>query len=370
MYKKSYLKQGAVAAIAAGLMLGALPGVAMASEMTDVALVKNYSYASETQKSNEDFKFELTFKSADPQGNYTPSAVYDGQNVTTSTKFADIVVDNDVDFTANGTNAVKAEKTFNQVLSGIDFKAPGIYYFGLKEIAGNNKNIVYSTAEYTVKVYVGLKLDDNGVPTKTPEVTDVFVLNAQNEKAENATFDNTAASNEKLTVSKTVSGVLGNTEDVFHYTLTLGEGATGTYDVTLADSSKATVTAGVPFEFTLKSGQSISIANLPVGAKYTVTEETTYFNEDGTAGEDNGYTEHVAVNRGQESDSAEASGTIDEDESADSTLNKVAYRNEKGFPMPTGITMNTLPFVGAGAVAVAGAVTLVISRKRRAGEEF
>ena len=61
---------------------------------------------------------------------------------------------------------------------------------------------------------------------------------------------------------------------------------------------------------------------------------------------------------------AEAAGTIKAGGS------KVAYTNEKGFAPATGVNSDTMPFVFGGLVVVAGAGALLISRKRRASEEF
>lgn len=55
---------------------------------------------------------------------------------------------------------------------------------------------------------------------------------------------------------------------------------------------------------------------------------------------------------------------------ADGQNDTVAFTNNKGFKSQTGITMNTLPFVAVGVVAVAGGAALVISRRRHAGEDF
>ena len=103
--------------------------------------------------------------------------------------------------------------------------------------------------------------------------------------------------------------------------------------------------------FDLQHGQSIEIKNLPEGATYTVTEAET------------DYTENFAVDGGQAQAGAVATGAIHKGSA-------VAYTNEKGFAPATGINSDTMPFVFGGLVVVAGAGALLISRKRRASEEF
>ena len=74
----------------------------------------------------------------------------------------------------------------------------------------------------------------------------------------------------RLVITKEVTGV-GDTEREWHFTITLDPKLSGTY-------GDRTFTNGV-CEFTLKHGQFITIAGLPVGTKYTVTEAEA--NQDG-----------------------------------------------------------------------------------------
>lgn len=157
------------------------------------------------------------------------------------------------------------------------------------------------------------------------------------------------SANDSLTVSKKVAGTAANTQDEFSYTLKI-EGAQGSYDYVL-DGAAGTFDAKDALTFKLKHGQSIEIKNLPEGATYTVTEADTAYNE------------NFAVDGGKAQAGAVATGTIHNGSA-------VAYTNEKGFAPATGINSDTLPFVFGGLVVVAGAGALLISRKRRASEEF
>ena len=186
-------------------------------------------------------------------------------------------------------------------------------------------------------------------PTHTTPVIQKIQVKDGDNKADKAAFANTAKANDSLKVSKKVAGTAANTQDEFSYTLKI-EGAQGSYDA-VKGNDKYTVEAGKDFIFTLKHGESIEIKNLPEGANYTVTEA----NAD--------YTANFAVDDGQAQAGAVATGTIHKGST-------VAYTNEKGFAPATGVNSDTMPFVFGGLVVVAGAGALLISRKRRASEEF
>ncbi len=79
---------------------------------------------------------------------------------------------------------------------------------------------------------------------------------------------------------------------------------------------------------------------------------------------DTDYDESFKIDTGESTEGRVAMGTIKEGGDT------VAYTNTRGFSADTGITMNTLPFVAVGVVAVAGGTALVISRRRHAGEDF
>ncbi len=85
-----------------------------------------------------------------------------------------------------------------------------------------------------------------------------------------------------LTISKTVGGNAGSTEKAFEFTVTLsnasGQPLTGSYSYT--GSSTGSITSGG--KISLKHGESVTIAGLPVGTKYKVTE-ADYSAEDYTS---------------------------------------------------------------------------------------
>ena len=339
------LKKNVVAAALAGSMVIALPGAAFATTVGDngFAVDKTWTAASNTQLNNtEAFTFQIQFTGATAQGTWKPAAL--SQTPVQRTLTADWKT------LAGAGASANASLTAQQLFAGYDFTAPGTYSFTVKEIAGSNPNIVYDGTEYSVEVVV--TMPDNYPESDTPVIKDIKAKAAVGDKADKAAFDNTKKANDSLTVSKKVAGTAANTQDEFSYTLKI-EGAQGSYDHVLngvpgtfdVDANEGTLS------FKLKHGQSIEIKNLPEGATYTVTEADT------------AYDENFAVDGGKAQAGTVATGKIHEGSA-------VAYTNKKGFAPATGVNSDTMPFVFGGLVVVAGAGTLLISRKRRASEEF
>lgn len=152
----------------------------------------------------------------------------------------------------------------------IEYAKPGTYTYVIAEQAGDETAFSFSKATYRATVTV----TDGGAgkltaKTKIAQLTD-DAGNAAERTVEAAVFTNTAKTG-SLTVKKTV--VDGDSQREFGFTVTLvdedGEPVSGTFGkgdgaVTFTDG-KAT--------FTLKDGGEKIIAGLPVGARYTVTED-------------------------------------------------------------------------------------------------
>lgn len=351
---KNYMKKGIVSAALAGSMIVALPGAAFAATVNNegAAISKDWTVASAQQAADgETFNFTVQYQGADTVGTYTPSATYNGAVVTTATSVMKSIALKGS--TLSGTVSQK------DLFAGFDFATPGKYHFVVTENAGTNANIVYSQASYLVTVNVKSAVDAQGVPTGAGEIDSVvFEQKAtdageavEGEKAGSAAFANGAAENASLDVTKKVAGTAANTNDEFTFTVQL-EGVTGEYTVALPDGTTATTT-NQAWTGKLKHGQTVEIKNLPVGAKYTVSETDTDYNESYVV---NGGTSTEGLTTGKQEVSKNG--------------NNATFTNEKGFIPQTGITANTLPFAAGAVVVVAGAGALAITRKRRASEEF
>lgn len=338
----SRLKKNVVAAALAGSMVIALPGAAFATTVDNNGFTvdKTWTAASNTQLNNtEAFTFEVQFTGATAQGTWTPADLSTDKVVRTLTA--------DWKTLAGAGASANASLTAKTLFAGYDFTAPGTYNFTVKEIAGSNPNIVYDGTVYNVEVVVSMP--DNYPASDTPVIKEIKAKAANGDKADKAAFANTAKANDSLKVFKKVAGTAANTQDEFSYTLKI-EGAQGSYGYVL-NGVAGTFDAKDTLTFKMKHDQSIEIKNLPEGATYTVTEADT------------DYTESFAVDGGQAQAGKVATGTIHKDST-------VVYTNEKGFAPATGVNSDTMPFVFGGLVVVAGAGALLISRKRRASEEF
>lgn len=152
----------------------------------------------------------------------------------------------------------------------IEYTKPGTYTYVIAEQSGDEVALTFSKATYRATVTV----TDNGAgkllaKTKIAQLTD-DAGDAAERTVEAAVFTNTAKTG-SLTVKKTVVG--GDSQREFGFTVALadedGEPVSGTFGkgehaVTFTDG-KAT--------FTLKDGGEKTVAGLPVGAHYTVTED-------------------------------------------------------------------------------------------------
>lgn len=176
----------------------------------------------------------------------------------------------------------------------IEYAKPGTYTYVIAEQAGDETALTFSKATYRATVTV---TDDGAgklsAKTKIAQLTD-DAGDAVERTVEAAVFTNTAKTG-SLTVKKTVVGGDSQREFGFAVTLTDGDGepvsgtfGKGEHAVTFTDG-KAT--------FTLKDGEEKTIAGLPVGARYTVTEDAA-----------EGYT--TAVNG---ADGSKAEGAVTED---------------------------------------------------------
>lgn len=218
------------------------------------------------------------------------------------------------------------------------YDAVGVYEYTLKEVDGKTAGVTYY--DKGIKLVVTVVNDNNG----KLRIAAVHTESTGEAKSDN--FPNTYKAGE-LDVSKTVTGNLGDKNKYFEFKVTL----TGEEGKTYADSyavsgannegnpTSVEVKAGEKKEYTfkLKHGDTITIANLPYGVKYTVTE---------TAAE--GYT----------TEKTGADGTIS---AADQIA---AFTNTKAGSIDTGVVLNNMPYILVLAVLAAGVAVFII-RKRR-----
>lgn len=152
----------------------------------------------------------------------------------------------------------------------IEYTKPGTYTYVIAEQAGDETALAFSKATYRATVTV----TDEGAgkltaKTKIAQLTD-DAGNAVERTAEAAVFTNTAKTG-SLTVKKTVVG--GDSQREFGFTVTLADGDGEPVSGTFGKGDGAVEFTDGKATFTLKDGGEKTVAGLPVGARYTVTED-------------------------------------------------------------------------------------------------
>ena len=152
----------------------------------------------------------------------------------------------------------------------IEYAKPGTYTYVIAEQAGDEAALTFSKATYRATVTV---TDDGAgkltAKTKIAQLTD-DAGNTAERTVEAAVFTNTAKTG-TLTVKKTVVG--GDSQREFGFTVTLTDGDGELVSGTFGKGGDAVEFADGKATFKLKHGGEKTIAGLPVGARYTVTED-------------------------------------------------------------------------------------------------
>ena len=152
----------------------------------------------------------------------------------------------------------------------IEYTKPGTYTYMITEQSGDEAALTFSKATYRATVTV----TDNGAgkllaKTKIAQLTD-DAGDAAERTVEAAVFTNTAKTG-SLTVKKKVVG--GDSQREFGFTVALADGDGEPVSGTFGKGGHAVTFAGGKATLTLKDGEEKTIAGLPVGARYTVTED-------------------------------------------------------------------------------------------------
>lgn len=205
----------------------------------------------------------------------------------------------------------------------IEYTKPGTYTYVIAEQAGDETALTFSKATYRATVTVA---DDGAgklfAKTKIAQLTD-DAGDAAERTVEAAVFTNTAKTG-SLTVKKTVVG--GDSQREFGFTVALTDGDGEPVSGTFGKGKNAVTFADGKATFTLKDGGEKTIAGLPVGACYTVTEDAA-----------EGYT--TAVNG---ADGSKAEGTVTEDGATAAFTNTYGSATEGRDVSTAGLFTKTL----------------------------
>lgn len=152
-----------------------------------------------------------------------------------------------------------------------------------------------------------------------------------------------------LTISKTVTGKLGDTNKAFTFTITKADGTAANItntNIEISEADRAKVEWKGNGQFTLKDGASITFKNLPSGEYKVIEGSYTHYE-----------TSYVVDSKTPEN-GQEARVTIGTD------AKTLAFTNHCTLFPDTGVLLDTLPYIVILAV-VAGGVALLMLRKRR-----
>lgn len=152
----------------------------------------------------------------------------------------------------------------------IEYTKPGTYTYVITEQSGDEASLTFSKATYRATVTV---TDDGAgklfAKTKIAQLTDDDG-GAAERTVEAAVFTNTAKTG-SLTVKKTVVG--GDSQREFGFTVALADGDGEPVSGTFGKGEHAVTFTDGKATFTLRDGGEKTVAGLPVGARYTVTED-------------------------------------------------------------------------------------------------
>ena len=201
------------------------------------------------------------------------------------------------------------------------------------------------TADGTVYKFEGWYTDKNFTPASE------FDFDEDTIKEDTTFYAKYVPASANLTVSKTVTGKLGDTNKAFTFTITKADGTAANItdtNIEISEADRAKVEWKGNGQFTLKDGASIIFKNLPSG-QYKVVE-------DNYSGEK--YETSYVVDSGTPENGQEATVTIGTD------AKRIDFTNHRNLEPDLGVLLDTLPYLVILAV-VAGGVALLMLRKRR-----
>lgn len=153
-----------------------------------------------------------------------------------------------------------------------------------------------------------------------------------------------------LTVTKTVTGKLGDTNKAFTFTITKADGASANIidaNVEISEADRAKVEWKGNGQFTLKDGASITFKNLPSGEYKVIEDSYTHYE-----------TSYVVDSKTPEN-GQEARVTIGTD------AKTLAFTNHCTLFPDTGVLLDTLPYIVILAVAAGGGILLMLRKRRK-----
>lgn len=203
------------------------------------------------------------------------------------------------------------------------------------------------TADGTVYKFEGWYTDKNFTPASKFDFTEDTI------SADTTFYAKYVPASANLTVTKTVTGKLGDTNKAFTFTITKADGKAvniASANIEISEADRAKVEWKGNGQFTLKDGASITFKNLPSG-EYKIVE-------DDYTGEKYDTSWQIGTDGEVHEKNSTATVTIG------TTEQTVHFTNHRTLEPDLGVLLDTLPYIVILAV-VAGGVALLMLRKRR-----
>ncbi|WP_455618498.1 DUF7601 domain-containing protein [Eisenbergiella sp.] len=229
-----------------------------------------------------------------------------------------------------------------------NYESVGVYTYVFSETQGDTAGVTYYDKE--IKLVVTVLQGENG----RLRIAAVHAEAEDGDKTDNFPNEYSAGS---LAITKVVTGNMGDQSKYFNVTVTLNgeekKNYADSYAVTggSLSSNPGSIEIGVPTEFQLKHGDTITIENLPYGVTYTVAEADYTKDEDGN------------------DDYDQATYTLsDKNCKIDSASDTVTITNNKDTDIDTGVLLDNVPYVLLLA-CVFGGMSVFFAKKRSSREE-
>lgn len=329
-----------------------------------------------TVESDNTFKIKKTYSVSEnavaPNEDFTFTVVKDSVSNSSIT---------DAQFKKAGKYEVTVKSTANHTSTGTtdfvmqlpEYDKPGTFVYKLTEDDNAVAGVTYDDATYYLTVYAFQKAGSTsaGNDIECKVRLDKGGVKRDGEDGHKVDAINNSYTAAPLSVSKTVTGNMGDKSKYFDFTVTFkaptGKKVKSTITVSgvgeanevkvdnVALTGDKTITFGEnetskTVTFKLKNGETINFTNLPKELTYTV-EEANYSSD--------GYKTFI----GSDTDTEKRS-------TGDLTVNSgdaisVAYTNQNGETiLDTGVILDNAPYILMLAVVAGGAMTLVIKKRR------
>lgn len=316
----------------------------------------------------ETFNFEVKFDHSENRDTGVPEPTFNGLNPTIA-----FAKDRD-DAGSDLTGLVSGKEhtgSFKFKISdlGISTKGTGVYYYTVKENAGNTPGVVYDNSELTLKVTVAHATKDGKIDGEIikDQYNYYVALYRGNQKISNENaftnyYGKGSDGNDtayKLDLKKTVKGNFGDLGKTFTFNVVLkpaaGKQAKDYAGAVVSAPSDTTQNGKVwaidgttVHTVTIGHGDTVTLTNLPEGVIYVVTEDQTT------------ETPWVYTVTGQTTDT-EGDKLV----TTTNANNVVSIVNTHEGTPDMGVVLDNAPYIAMLAIVAIGGVALMLNKRRR-----